>query len=285
VKVLAANIEEVFREAIARWTLVAYFVLSTIFILGFAMAVNLDIVDGALAGVKLFGQDVQTRGSGGPTLEQLVVGFESIFAGMLFVVSLFLAIFATAHLVPRLQEKGTVDLYLARPVRRVTLLLSRYVAGLLLAALNVAYLMVMVWLIIVWKTRIVHPEFLLGGLVILLAIAVMLAFAFLIGVATSSTAVSIMASYGVFFLSLFLAAHDKIEAALESQINIALVHSLWAALPKTVDLMKALVAIVSDGKMDRAFDHVITVSPFVTTALFGVVCLSIAAFLFQRKEF
>ena len=55
-KVLAANVEEVFREAAARWTLVAYAALSTLFIALFAAAVNLDVVDGALAGAKLFGK-------------------------------------------------------------------------------------------------------------------------------------------------------------------------------------------------------------------------------------
>jgi len=55
-KVLWSNIEDVWREAAARWTLVAYFFLSTIFIIIFASAINLDIVDGALAGAKLFGK-------------------------------------------------------------------------------------------------------------------------------------------------------------------------------------------------------------------------------------
>ena len=41
---------------------------------------------------------------------------------------------------PRLQEKGTIDLYLSRPIGRVKLLLSRYTGGLLLAAANLAYL-------------------------------------------------------------------------------------------------------------------------------------------------
>jgi len=48
-KVLVANIEDVMREAAARWTLIAYFLLSTIFIIIFASAINLDIVNGALA--------------------------------------------------------------------------------------------------------------------------------------------------------------------------------------------------------------------------------------------
>ena len=54
-RVLLANFEDVMREAAARWTLVAYFAWTTIFIVIFASAVNLDIVNGALAGAKLFG--------------------------------------------------------------------------------------------------------------------------------------------------------------------------------------------------------------------------------------
>src|SRR5512138_4012936 len=133
----AASVEEVFREAAARWTLIAYFALSSLFILIFALAVNLDVVNGALAGAKLFGQSVDM---GGRTvdIDRLVLGFESGFSGCLYLVGTFLALFATAHLVPRLQEKGTIDLYLSRPVGRVPLLLSRYFAGLVLAGLNVA---------------------------------------------------------------------------------------------------------------------------------------------------
>src|SRR5215831_14165859 len=116
-RALAASIEEVFREAAARWTLIAYFALSSLFILVFAAAVTLDIVNGALAGAKLFGQSVAMRGTD-ISIERFVLGFESGFSGFLFLIGTFLALFATAHLVPRLQEKGTVDLYLSRPVGR-----------------------------------------------------------------------------------------------------------------------------------------------------------------------
>src|SRR5207248_1371192 len=157
-KVLAANIEDVFREAAARWTLIAYFCLSSIFIIIFASAVNLDVVNGALAGAKLFGNDMQVGGGALP-IEKIVTGFESGFSSLLYGLSIFLAIFATAHLVPRMQDKGTIDLYLSRPVARAKLLFSRYFAGLLLAASNVLYLITAIGLIVMWKTRIVHPRF------------------------------------------------------------------------------------------------------------------------------
>ncbi|MGE5347217.1 MAG: ABC transporter permease [Acidithiobacillales bacterium] len=283
-RALAASIEDVFREAAARWTLVAYFALSTLFILIFASAVNLDIVNGALAGARIFGRSVRI-GPADVDLDRLVLGFEAGFSGFLYVVGTFLAIFATAHLVPRLQEKGTIDLYLSRPVGRVPLILSRYVAGLLLAAANVVYLIGSVWLIVVVKTRVVHPRFLLAGAIVLFGIAALLAFAFLVGVVTSSTGVSIMATFGLFFLGAILVAHAKIEAAVSAEWAAQTVRALYWILPKTAELGRAVVALVLGTVGPPRIREGLTLAPFVTTGLFGAASLSLAAWLFRRKDF
>lgn len=282
-KVLAANIEDVMREAAARWTLIAYFFLSTLFIIIFATAINLDIVNGALAGAKLFGKQVEMRDT--ISIEKLVLGFESGFAGFLYLLCTFLAIFATAHLVPRMQDKGTIDLYLSRPVGRVRLLLSRYIAGLVLAGSNVVYLMGSIWLIVVWKTRVAHPRFLLAGAIILLVIATLLAFAFLVGVITSSTAVSIMTTYAIFIFSAMLVTHDRIAAAVSKEWQAWLINGLYWVFPKTAELMQAVVAFVGGETMPERISRVLTPAPFVTTAAFGAVCLVLASWLFTRKEF
>jgi ABC-type transport system involved in multi-copper enzyme maturation permease subunit len=282
---MLASVEEVFREAAARWVLVAYFALSTVFVLIFAAAVNLDVVDGALAGVRLFGKELH-GGAIGVDLDKLVLGFESGFAAVLYLVGTFLAIFSTAHLVPRLQEKGTVDLYLSRPVGRVPLLLSRYVGGLLLAAANVYYLMGAIWVVVGVKTGVWNPRFLTGGTVILFTIAILLGFAFLVGAATSSTAVSIMCTYAVFFASSVLAAHEKIEAALSSEWSVSLVKGLYWTLPKTAALGQSVVLLASDGmtfaRRQPFPDPLVT---FGTSALFGALCLAAAAGIFSRKDF
>jgi ABC-2 type transport system permease protein len=283
-KILVANIEDVMREAAARWTLIAYFFLSTIFIIIFASAINLDIVDGALAGAKLFGKQVQMDNDQ-LSIEKLVLGFETGFSVFLYFLCTFLAIFATAHLVPRMQEKGTIDLYLARPVGRVQLLLSRYVAGLILAGSNVVYLMGSIWLIVVWKTGVANPRFLLGGAIIFLIIAVLLAFAFLIGVFTSSTAVSIMTTYGIFFFGLMLAAHERIAAAVSKEWQAWLIETLYWVFPKTAELGQAVVAFVGGEQLPEVVMKALAPAPFVTTAAFGVGCLMLASFLFTRKEF
>lgn len=281
-KVLWANIEDVWREAAARWTLIAYFLLSTVFIIIFASAVNLDIVDGALAGAKLFGKEVEMHGNE-VSIEKLVLGFESGFSAVLYFLCTFLAIFATAHLVPRLQEKGTIDLYLSRPVSRTKLILSRYFAGLLLAGSNVVYLLGSIWLIVLWKTHVVHPRFLVAGAVILFVIATLLAFAFLVGVVTSSTAVSIMASVGLFFFSAMLSAHDRIAAAVSHDWQAAMIQTLYWVIPKTAELGAAVFAFVSANAFGSKIS--LTLSPFITTAAFGVGSMLLAIWRFHKKEF
>ena len=282
-KVLAANIEDVMREAAARWTLIAYFFLSTIFIIIFASAINLDIVNGALAGAKLFGKEVEMRGNE-ISIEKLVLGFESGFSGFLYLVGTFLALFATAHLVPRLQEKGTIDLYLSRPVGRIPLLLSRYSGGLLLAAANLLYLLGSIYIIVTWKTKVAHPRFLLAGATILFTIAALLAFAFLVGVVTSSTGVSLMATYAVFFFAAILAAHQKIAAAMSSDTSAGIVHALYWIFPKTAELGRATVASVGGVTFHRlAQTNLFAV--YGSTALFGAATLALACWLFSRKDF
>jgi len=284
-RVLAANIEDVMREAAARWTLVAYFFLSTLFIITFASAINLDVVDGALAGAKLFGKEVEMRGSG-PSILELVTGFETVFSVILYMVCTFLAVFATAHLVPRMQEKGTVDLYLARPVGRVHLLLMRYIAGLILAGSNVVYLIGSIWLIVVWKTGVANTRFLLAGAIIFLVIAVLLAFAFLVGVFTSSTAVSIMTTYGLALFGVLLwVAHSKFVAAVSSDWQAYLIEGLYWTVPKTLELGVAVFSYVGGEQMSRMVQTSVPASAFISTALFGIGCLTLASWLFTRKEF
>jgi len=283
-RALAANIEEVFREAAARWTLLAYFALSSLFILLFAVAVNLDVVDGALAGAKIFGQSVH-MGRQSVDLDKLVLGFESGFAGFLYVVGTFLAIFATAHLVPRLMEKGTVDLYLSRPVGRVPLLLSRYLGGVLLSASNLVYLLGSMWLLVVWKTHLVHPRFFLAAGLILFGIAALLAFAFLVGTMTSSTAVSIMATFAVFFLSIVLYNLHGHLAIFSSEWTARLVDGLYWAFPKTVEIGRAVVGLVNGDNGPIRDRGALTLAPFLSTGLFGLVSLTLACLRFRRKDF
>jgi hypothetical protein len=167
----------------------------------------------------------------------------------------------------------------------VKLLLSRYLAGLLLAASNVIYLMVSVWAIVSWKTGVMHGRFLVGGLIIMLTIATLLATAFLIGVITSSTAVSIMTTYGIFLFSAALVGHENYAAAVSKEWQAWVINGLYWIFPKTAELAQAVVVFVGGNEMPSRMQQVLTPAPFLTTAAFGIGCLALASWLFTRKEF
>lgn len=284
-RAFAASVQEVFREAAARWVLIAYFALSSLFILIFALGVNLDVVNGALAGARLFGHAVETPSADPLGIDKLVRGFESAFSFVLYPVGTFLALFATAHLIPRLQEKGTIDLYLSRPVGRVPLLLSRYAGGMLLAAANILYLIGAIWLIVVWKTHVWNPRFLLSGVVILFMVATLLAFAFLIGVVTSSTGVSLMTTYAMFFVAAILAAHEKIAAAVSTETAARIVKGLYWILPKTAEFGQATIALVAGPDAPERFADIRYFAVYGSTAAFAAAALALSAWIFSRKDF
>jgi hypothetical protein len=156
---------------------------------------------------------------------------------------------------------------------------------LILAGSNVFYLIGSIWLIVVWKTRVVHPRFFVAGAMILFVIAILLAFAFLVGVVTSSTAVSIMTSYGLFFFSLRLVSHDRIAAAVSKEWQAWLINTLYWIIPKTAEIGVAVVAYVSGNQVPERVAAMMSPAPFLTTAAFGLASIVLASWLFQRKEF
>jgi uncharacterized membrane protein AbrB (regulator of aidB expression) len=59
---------------------------------------------------------------------------------------------------------------------------------------------------------------------------------------------------------------------------------LYWIMPKTAELATAVVGFVAGSQMRNEILKV-TAAPFISTAIFGFVCLVLASWLFQRKEF
>ncbi len=272
-----ALVVDTWREALARYTLLGFLVVSSLFLLVLTFALNLDIVDGALAAGALFGKSFDLPGKG-PAIDSVVVTGESVFAGMLYVLGVFLSVFATGSQVPNLQRRGTVDLYLTRPVGRTHLLLGRFLGAATLVAANLLFLCGGVFVVISLKTHVWNPRFLAASGLILAVFLSYLGFMYLVGVLTSSTPLSIMLPYALYLLSLPLAAHDRIAAAMDSRAAATTVHALYWVFPKTAELGRDLTGYVL-GKSGLA------VVPLATTIAFGAVCLAAAVAAFNRKNF
>ena len=271
-----ALVVDTWREALARYTLLGFVIVSSLFMLMLTFALNLDIVDGTLAAGSLFGRAFDLPG--GTPIEAVVTTGESAFAAMLYGLGIFLAVFATGSQVPNLVHRGTVDLYLSRPVSRPALLLGRFVGAVTLVLANLAFLCGGVFLIISLKTGVWNLRLLAAGGMIALVFCSYLGFMYLIGVLSGSTPLSIMLPYAIYVLAMPLAAHDHIAAVADSRLAAWTVHGLYWLLPKSVELGRDVVQLVM-GKGE------LSVTALATTLVFGLGCLAAAVAVFQRRSY
>jgi ABC-type transport system involved in multi-copper enzyme maturation permease subunit len=83
-----------------------------------------------------------------PTINQLLVTVLGILLGAFGV---FIAVLVTASMIPNTFEAGSVDLLLSKPISRSGLFLAKFFGGCAFIAINAAYFIVGLWLILGWR--------------------------------------------------------------------------------------------------------------------------------------
>lgn len=272
--VTAALIRDTFREALARKIFWGLFALSTVLILFFLFLLRIDVAQGAVASVALFGQ----RLNQGVDVQQIINGVYAGIATFLYTWGMFLSVFASAGLIPSVLEPGRIELILSKPVSRLHILLGRYVGNILVVASNVIYLVLGVWLIFGIKTGRWSPQFLCAIFTTVFIFAVLLSVVVLVGVLTESPALATMVTVGLMILSPILAAKDTVVKLMSSELSRQAWKALYWVLPKVFDLGKLTLDLIL-GK--PVTDYL----PILSSALFAVAVLGIAAYLFERRDF
>ncbi len=273
-RVTHAIVHDTFREALARKIFWGLFGLSSLMIVFFLFIMKIDIIEGATATVSLFGNTA----SRGLDLEKLVRQAQAAIATFLYTWGMFLAVFASAGLVPSMLEPGRIELLLSKPVSRAHLLLGRYLGNLVVVGLNIVYLVVGVWLILAVKTGIWSPDFLVAILTTVFLFAVLLSVVFLVGVAWDSTALAVMIPVGLMILSPILAQHKIMDRLLSSEWTRQLWHALYQVLPKVYDLGNMTLRFATDRKVESW-------APVWTSAAFGLAVLAWSVHIFRKRDF
>lgn len=269
-----ALIRDTFREAFARKIFWGLFGLSTLMILFFLFLLRIDLVEGGLAAVKMFGQTV----SPATDVDKLVRGVYGGIATFLYTWGMFLAVFASAGLIPSVLEPGRIELLLSKPVSRTHILLGRYVGNVLVVSCNIIYLVLGVWTILGVKTAIWSPLFLVSIATTIFAFSVLLSVVILIGVLFESAALATMVAAALMILSLVLAQINIMLRLLSSEWSRQIWRTLYYTLPKVYDLGKMTL----DAIRNRTFDGFM---PIWTSALFAAVVLTGALVIFARRDF
>jgi ABC-type transport system involved in multi-copper enzyme maturation permease subunit len=269
-----ALIRDTFREAFARKIFWGLFGLSTAMILFFLFLLRIDLVEGGLAAVSAFGRTISPTAD----VEKLVRGVYGGIATFLYTWGMFLAVFASAGLIPSVLEPGRIELLLSKPVSRTHILLGRYVGNVLVVSCNIVYLVLGVWTILGFKTGMWSPLFLVSIATTIFAFAVLLSVVILIGVLFESAALSTMVAGALMFMSLILAQTTIMLRLLSSEWSRQVWRTLYYSLPKVYDLGKMTL----DAIQSRTFDGFM---PIWTSALFAAVVLAGALMIFARRDF
>ena len=118
------------------------------------------------------------------------------------IATLLVAVIITAGFIPNLLRKGSVDLYISKPIGRIELLIYKYFGGLLFVLILMTVMVGSVWVTLGLRTGLWSPSFLLLIPVITFYFAILYAVSTLAAVLTRSTLVAILASflaYAIFF--------------------------------------------------------------------------------------
>jgi ABC-type transport system involved in multi-copper enzyme maturation permease subunit len=222
----------------------------------------------------MFGQTV----SPATDVDRLVRGVYGGIATFLYGFGMFLAVFASAGLIPSVLEPGRIELLLSKPVSRTHILLGRYVGNVLVVSCNIIYLVLGVWTILGIKTGIWSPVFLISIATTIFTFAVLLSVVILIGVLFESAALATMVAAALMILSLVLAQINIMLRLLSSEWSRQIWRTLYYALPKVYDLGKMTL----DAIRNRTFDGFM---PIWTSALFAAVVLTGALLIFARRDF
>ncbi len=282
------------RELRAKKVVLGLFVVATLVWVLFAFALQLDVVDGSLAGARLFGEGTILAGAFDPEtgevvaepeipfgaatlMEGLVFAAEAFVAGAAYWVGILLALFATGGLIASLLERGQVDLVLSKPLSRAQVLGGRLLGVALMLLALLVYLLGAVWLVMSLKTGIWNVRFLLSIGVVFGMFAVIYGVVTFVSVWTESAALGFIATLGVLFASLVLAI-----PGLALQVKAPwrqLLEGLHAVVPQFPGVGVRIVPQLATGQT------VATWAPFGVALVFGLVAYAGAFWLFRRKDF
>jgi ABC-type transport system involved in multi-copper enzyme maturation permease subunit len=175
-----------FRELAAKAALISLAGISSFILIFIALALGVETrADGIV--LQMFGQDVQPAVS----LDSLLPTVRALQAGLvrgLFTGIILFGIFATAGCIPGMMEKGTIDIYLSKPLSRGVLLLGKALGAVTVIFLNILYFVGGLWLIFGIKTGVWNPGFLISISTLTYTFIVLYSMVVLFGILFRSTA-------------------------------------------------------------------------------------------------
>jgi ABC-type transport system involved in multi-copper enzyme maturation permease subunit len=274
---IPALVAATFRELAAKATLIVLAGISTLIILGVLVSVgSTETADGTV--LTMFGQPV-TPPASEENLADAISAMQAGLAGGLFVGIILFGIFATAGIIPDMMEKGTIDLYLSKPIARWELLLGKYLGAIAVILLNVVYFLGALWLIFGIKVGVWNTAFLLASLSMTFVYAALYSLTLILAVLFRNTVIPIIGSFlYLFVLGGMLEGREHTLFLISDNIMYrGFVNGIYYIFPH--------ISSLQDTIARQIIHQSISWEPFVQSFLSAAVIFIIAAVVFEKRDF
>jgi len=173
-----------------------------------------------LFGLKHFDSELLTEGS--PMAKLLYRGIFATFVVPIWLawVATILALISTAPIFPEFVASGSIDLVLCKPISRIRLFISKYLASLLFVLLQVSVFCVGVFLAIGWRLNDWEWKVFLAVPLVTLFYSYLYSFCVLVGVWTRSTLAALLLTMLMWFGIYALTATEGIVMLIRTQLEL-----------------------------------------------------------------
>ncbi len=270
---------DVVREALARRTVLGILAALGLGQIGLALALDLDVVEGAIVSSELLGDAIGLAKRGGGARDQLRPVCE-FMAHAVFHLGMIFGVVATSDIASRALSPGRVELLLSLPVRRIELVLGTYLGVGLVALGGTLFAVGGFSAVLLWKVGVATPAPLLGAIAAAYGFAAV--YAAMLLVTTLARSPALAAGIGM-LLYIAASATSRREAVLswfERGWPRDLAAVVLAPLPRLLGVSR-LGADLAGGNEVPWQEAAIALG---TTGLFAAAALAAAAWVVQGRD-
>ena len=266
-----------FRELLSKATLYILLGISTIILLGMLLCVSSEQSDDGIV-LKVFGNPTSPVPVPREQFEQLVFAMQTGLAKGLFFGIMLFGVFATASIIPDSLEKGTVVLYLSKPLARWELLLGKYLGA---AAVMFACILIFIgglWLVFGVKAGVWNSQFLLSSVTMSFMFACIFSIVLFLGVLFHNTAIPIIGCF------LFLAVIDNVLENRKIIFGFTQNKTLHGVLDGLYYILPQISAM-QKNVADQIMHEEMSWKPFAQALASSLAIFGCGVWLMKRKDF
>ncbi len=271
-------------ESLKRVTMLIFLGIGTLIMLAVLFGLRVDYVDGRPDTLILFGNALPIDDA---FIDPSAYIYLFTIGGSLMGMMLF-GMIATAGIIPSFLKRGTIDIYLSKPISRLHLLFSKYLGAVSAIGIALLYFFLGMFLIVGLKTGFWNPSVLyVWGLGVFFFAGVYAMATFLAVLSRSIGVVLIFVYLHLFILSDVIESYQEFPIALlqtkSAEVVFTVLHYL---LPQVQSMLAQMMGIFErqtmvGGMVENGFDFM----PFVFSLLSGVFFFLIAYLKFRQSDY